>query len=77
VSIRFTIRDIMWSTVVVAIITIWQVDRVGLLRVAEHLQADREKSLFQVKALEAAYTDDGLEVTFMSNGDEVHIKRRQ
>lgn len=70
---KFSIRDVLILTLVVAMALGWWVDRQGLARWGSAMKRDRERAVWETEALKRGVEDMGVDVTINSEG--VHTDR--
>ena len=63
---RFTIRDVLWLTVVVALLTAWWLDRIGTNNMRSDIQA---RNLEEVTALMKENSELRMKVDALSEAD--------
>ena len=70
---KFSIRDVLILTLVVAMALGWWVDRQGLARWGSAMERDRERAVWETEALKRGVEGLGVDVTINSEG--VHTTR--
>ena len=71
---RFTIRDVLWLTVVVALALGWLVDHLQLGRVVNAVQERRDLVEFKLRIATTAIEQNGFEVRDIGRGMVVQPK---